>query len=380
MSVLKRKRNLSKMEFYHNAIKLRLMITELLLKDFGIKSRRRNLEFAKEVYDIDEEDLSEIEDILSAYNIKNSFIDNFPSWLIDRALCDVVNPIVEPYLIYDNGASVKNKGIDFARKRIENHLHQYYRKYGSIGYALVIDFSKFYDNILHKPLIEMYKGIIDDERIINLIAHLVDSFSVDVSNSDIQENELFDSLKYAKNNLSNEKKRFINKSLGIGSQISQISGIYYPTRMDNYCKIVKQMKYYGRYMDDTYIISNSKEELKSLLIDIQKICDELGIFINPKKTQIFRIDKGFTFLKIKYRLTETGHVVRIPVKKGFVREKRKLRKFKKLLDNGEMNYLDIEEQYKSWRGNIAKYDCHRALLNTDKLFNELFKNNSHNSH
>lgn len=132
--------------------------------------------------------------------------------------------------------------------------------------------------------------------------------------------------------------------------------------------------------DDTYIISNSKEELKSLLIDIQKICDELGIFINPKKTQIFRIDKGFTFLKIKYRLTETGHVVRIPVKKGFVREKRKLRKFKKLLDNGEMNYLDIEEQYKSWRGNIAKYDCHRALLNTDKLFNELFLNNSQNSH
>ena len=32
----------------------------------------------------------------------------------------------------------------------------------------------------------MYKGIIDDERIINLIAHLVDSFSVDVSNSDIR--------------------------------------------------------------------------------------------------------------------------------------------------------------------------------------------------
>ena len=28
MSVLKRKRNISKMEFYHNAIKLRLMITE----------------------------------------------------------------------------------------------------------------------------------------------------------------------------------------------------------------------------------------------------------------------------------------------------------------------------------------------------------------
>ncbi len=84
MSVLKRKRNISKMEFYHNAIKLRLMMTEFLLKDFGIKSRRRNLEFAQEVYDIDEEDIEQIEDILSAYDIKNSFIDNFPSWLIDK--------------------------------------------------------------------------------------------------------------------------------------------------------------------------------------------------------------------------------------------------------------------------------------------------------
>lgn len=84
MSVLKRKRNISKMEFYHNAIKLRLMITEFLLKDFGIKSRRRNLEFAKDVYDIEYEDVEEIENILSAYDLKNSFIDNFPSWLIDK--------------------------------------------------------------------------------------------------------------------------------------------------------------------------------------------------------------------------------------------------------------------------------------------------------
>ena len=66
------------MEFYHNAIKLRLMITEFLLKDFGIKSRRRNLEFAKDVYDIEDEDVEEIENILSAYDLKNSFIDNFP--------------------------------------------------------------------------------------------------------------------------------------------------------------------------------------------------------------------------------------------------------------------------------------------------------------
>lgn len=305
---------------------------------------------------------------------------SFYDRVVQRALCDQLTPIVAPYLIYDNGASVKNKGIDFARKRVETHLHKYYRKYGNQGYALIIDFSKFYDNILHKPLMDMYKEIIDDEDILNLIAHLIDSFSIDVSNYDATEKDLFDSLTYAKTTGDKTGEKYINKSLGIGSQISQISGIYYPTRMDNYCKIVKGMKYYGRYMDDTYIISNNKEELKQLLEDIIAICDKLGIFINKKKTQIFRLDKGFTFLKIKYRLTDTGHLVKIPVKSNIVRERRKLKSFKRMLDNNEITFKEIEEQYKSWRGNIARFDCHRTLLNMDKLFNDLFINNSQNSH
>lgn len=306
---------------------------------------------------------------------------SFYDRVVQRALCDLVNPIVEPYLIHDNGASVKKKGIDFARRRIENHLHKYYRKYGNKGYALVIDFSKFYDNILHKPLMDMYREIIDDKDIINLINHLVDSFSVDISNYNITENELFDSLAYAKAETEKTGEKMMHKSLGIGSQISQISGIYYPSKMDNYCKIVKGIKFYGRYMDDTYIIGNSKEELKSLLDDIDKICKKQGIFINHKKTQLFRLDNGFTFLKIKYRLTDTGHLVRIPVKKNFIRERRKLKSFKNLLDKGLIDFHDIEEQYKSWKGNIQKYDCYKSLKNLDKVFNDLFlNNNSQNSH
>jgi len=37
MSVLKNKRSLSKLEFYHNARKMCKEITELLLRDFGVK-------------------------------------------------------------------------------------------------------------------------------------------------------------------------------------------------------------------------------------------------------------------------------------------------------------------------------------------------------
>jgi len=43
MSVLKSKRSLSKMEFYHNARKLRKELTLLTLREFGIHSRGRKL-------------------------------------------------------------------------------------------------------------------------------------------------------------------------------------------------------------------------------------------------------------------------------------------------------------------------------------------------
>jgi hypothetical protein len=43
LSVLKSKRGLSKLEFYHNARKLRRDITSLLLRDFGVRNKVRKI-------------------------------------------------------------------------------------------------------------------------------------------------------------------------------------------------------------------------------------------------------------------------------------------------------------------------------------------------
>ena len=49
--------------------------------------------------------------------------------IVRHALCDnVLNPLLEKSLIYDNGASIKGKGISFTRKRLETHLHRFFRK------------------------------------------------------------------------------------------------------------------------------------------------------------------------------------------------------------------------------------------------------------
>ena len=86
--------------------------------------------------------------------------------VVQRSVCDnVLVPELSKYLTYDNGASMEGKGIHFARKRMSTHLHKFYRKHKSNeGYVLLIDFSKFFDNIPHDGLIkEMRKKIGDKE-------------------------------------------------------------------------------------------------------------------------------------------------------------------------------------------------------------------------
>lgn len=300
--------------------------------------------------------------------------------VVQRSVCDnVLVPELSKYLIYDNGASMEGKGIHFARKRMATHLHKFYRKHKSNeGYVLQIDFSKFFDNIVHDGLIKEMRKKIGDKETMSFIEKLIDTFRVDVSYMTDEEyansiNTLYDALQHAqidKALLTGEK--YMRKSVGIGSQISQISGVYYPTRIDNYCKIVRGMKYYGRYMDDIYIIHEDKEFLKGLLNDIKGICDELGLFINPKKTQIVKLSHGFTFLKIKYSLTETGKVRQRISKDSVLREKRKLKKLRGLLEEGKVSFADVRSSYASWKGGVEHYDSHTILQDMDKFFDELF--------
>jgi len=71
-------------------------------------------------------------------------------------------------------------------------------------------------------------------------------------------------------------------------------------------------------------------------------------------------------------MTETGKIVIKPCKKNTVRMRRKLKKWKRKLDAGEMDLLDIIYCYKSWRGSIESLDSYRVIKNMDRLFENLY--------
>ena len=73
-----------------------------------------------------------------------------------RSFCDnIFIPSLRPYLIYDNCASLKGRGIDMQRNRMKVHLQKYFRQYHSNdGYILQGDFSKFFDNLDHDKIVK----------------------------------------------------------------------------------------------------------------------------------------------------------------------------------------------------------------------------------
>lgn len=301
--------------------------------------------------------------------------------VVRHAICDTeLTPKLKPYLIYNNGASQAGKGISFARENFEKDLHNYWLEHRSNeGYVGFIDFSKFYDNMQHDKLLESICPKISEDAGW-LLTEILKTFEVDVSYMTDEEyagcmEAKFNSIDYY-DRIPEEARtgeKMMRKSVEIGDQVSQDIGVYFPTRVDNYAKIVRSCRRYGRYMDDIYIIAETKEEIRSVMEGISEQAKELGLFINEKKTRIVKLSGIYKYLQIRYSLTDTGKVIRRISRENIIRERRKLKAYKRLLDKGLMPEEDIENSFKSWMGSQCKYMSNQQIINMITLYQNLFR-------
>lgn len=298
--------------------------------------------------------------------------------VVRHALCDnILAPYLKPYLIHNNGASQKGKGISFTRRIFEKDLHNYYLKHGdNQGYIGLVDLSKFYDNIQHDKVKEMICPKIPKDTWW-LLDEVLSSMEIDVSFMTDEEyavclDKKFDSLSYYEKEYDRPGEKMMKKSCNIGDQVSQDIGVFFPHKIDNYCKIVRGLKCYGRYMDDMYFIVESREEALSIINGIRKEASNLGLFMNDKKTHIVKMSDTFKFLQIKYYVTSSGKVVKRINPKAVTRQRRRLKAYKRILDKGEIPFEDIELSYKSWMGDYTKLMSKKQIQNMKQLYKELF--------
>lgn len=261
--------------------------------------------------------------------------------VVQRCLCDhALVPVLSRTFVYDNGASLAGKGYHFSIGRIRRHLQWHYRHHGNAGYVLLFDFSKFFDNVDHDVIKKILRCEFTDRRIIALTEHFIDCFG--------------------------------DRGLGLGSQISQTFALASANYMDHFIKEVLHIRGYGRYMDDGYLIHESKEYLHFCLNEIRRICDDLGIVLNERKTQIVKLSHGFTWLKCRFYLTDTGKVVQKIYKRSVVRQRRKLKALRRLLDYGRLTTEDVYTSFQSWRAYAIHFDAWHTINNMTVLYHKLF--------
>lgn len=282
--------------------------------------------------------------------------------VIQKTLCDnCLTPILSSKLIYDNGASLPEKGVAFTRDRLNHHLQQAIKEYGTDFYVLRFDFKSYFDSISHSISREILNEYIADKELVDITM-------------DIIKQPYMNKAKRAKD--KEEMKRLANdECIGIclGSQVSQIMALIVPNVLDHYIKEKARVKHYVRYMDDGIIFAKTKEELNNLLAEMTAICDRLNLHFNTKKTTITKIHRGFTFLKIRYNITDSGKIIRRLSHDSIVRMRRKLKKFRRKVDDGLMTMEQVNASMQSWLSHSKTTNSCKTVLEMKKLYDDLFR-------
>lgn len=261
----------------------------------------------------------------------------------------VMAPAVWPTLTPGCAANMRGRGTDYALMRLKGQLAEHYRRHGEEGYVLLMDFSDYFGTIDHGTALDLVRRTLTDPAAIEFMRLQIEA------NGSI--------------------------GLGLGSEPNQALAVAIPSPLDHLGERWHGIEASGRYMDDSYFIALDKDTLWRFLDAARALCASLGITINERKTKVVKLTRGFTFLKKRFRFTESGRIVVTPIPKSLARERRKLRTHARMVAEGSMTLEQAYVSYMSFRGSLERkrgdgmprfrMDVHWIVRDFDRLFVEL---------
>ena len=252
--------------------------------------------------------------------------------VVQHALCaQVLAPVLEPRLVYDNAAARVGKGTHFALDRLAGFMREHYRRHGTQGYLLKFDVRHYYASIDHAILRRLFDGYLaHDERLRWLVGLIIDSY-----------------------------EEAPGKGIPLGNQASSWFAVSYLDGLDRLIKERLRLKHYTRYMDDGVVVHSDRDHLRDCLAQMRAYLDcERALTFN-EKTQIVPLSQGVDYLGFHLYLSETGKVVRRLRASNKRSTKRKLKRFRHAYRVGKISAEDVAESVQSYRAHLAHGDCWR---------------------
>ena len=253
---------------------------------------------------------------------------SFKDKVVQHSLCDnVILPRLEKIFIYDNCAGQKGKGTLFGLDRLAEQMQEFHKRYGFNGYILKCDITKFFYNISHEQLKDIVAyWFSDDKDVCWLINLFIDSTE--------------------------------GKGIPFGNQINQGLALLYLDGMDKLIKHELGIEFYGRYMDDFYLMHPDKQYLKYCLQVLTEYLETLDLTLNGK-TQIFPFKNGVNYLGFHTYITENGNAIRKLKNENKRNAQRKYLKMAKLVSSGKLPINKFNASYNAWLNHISHGNCYQ---------------------
>lgn len=267
---------------------------------------------------------------------------SFKDKVVQHSLCDnVLMPRLQEIFIYDNCAGQKGKGTLFGLNRLSEQMLAFHKRYGFDGYILKCDVEKFFYNIDHKQLKAMVEHYFSYDPDVCWLCNLyIDSTE--------------------------------GKGIPLGNQINQGFALLYLDGMDKLIKNELGIEYYGRYMDDFYLIHKDKEYLKHCLEVIRAHLKALELTLNSK-TQIFPFKNGVSFLGFHTYITADGKAIRKLKNQNKRNAQRRYLKMARLVAEGKLSRKKFDASYNAWKNHISHGNCYSLIKSLDEKISRILK-------
>lgn len=259
----------------------------------------------------------------------------FRDKIVQRNLTDnIVYPALAPSIPFNAFAAQTGKGQHFGLDMLEEQMRSYFlrkkaadeklrREQGlpyrpmeewdySDGWVIKGDVRKCFPSTDHEMLKAAVYPRLSDERFRRLLGLYIDQV----------------------------------KGLALGHQTSHICAVFYMSKVLHFINQDLGCSLSGMFMDDWYVIVDTKERAKEVLARATEKFAELGYELN-EKTEIYPLRHGIDFCGFRIYLTRTGKVIRKLRTSSKKKMKRRIGKWEKDYGAGLISKEKIEQSFQS---------------------------------
>lgn len=160
--------------------------------------------------------------------------------------------------------------------------------------------------------------------------------------------------------------------LALGHQTSHICAVFYMSKVLHYINQDLGCSLSGMFMDDWYVIVDTKERAKEVLTLAAEQFSELGYELN-EKTEIYPLRHGIDFCGFRVSISRTGKTTRKLRTSSKKRMKRRIKKWEKDYADGLVTKEEIEISFQSSYAHIKHGDTKDLLKDLRRRVNAIYE-------